>query len=176
MHIAMMHMGRCGEMIRTIAKLVIAAALLTACGPSAKEVQHARHAVYTCPAKQVFQAMIDAMKDRHLLIARVDTSKAMIVSDYRWHSKDGVPKDKGAAVVGPGDLEFAIVAALKDDGGDYQVFAQPSVLSHVTGSPRGKQLDRTDADWPGWADSKIDVYMVDVYQPLKSCTSPPASQ
>lgn len=154
-----------------ISGITIAVALVAACGPSAKEVKQARQATYSCSEQQVFQAMVGAMKDRHLPIASMNPEAGLVVSDYRWHTKDGVPKKKGAVSVEPGDVELAIVAAMKGGSGALEVVAKPSVLSQVVGSPRGNELHPKDADWPEWADSKVDVYIVDVYQRLKSCAN-----
>jgi hypothetical protein len=148
---------------------LIVALWMSACGPSAKDVERARAASYSCEPQQVFDAMVAEMKERRLPIAQIDTDNGMVISDYRWHTATGTPKQKGAAVVGQGDLAVAIVARLVEAGEVWRVAAEPDVLSHVVGSPRGQRLVRTDADWPKWADSKIDVYMVGVRERLSSC-------
>jgi hypothetical protein len=154
-------------------RMLMVIALVGACGPSAKDVERARASTYSCKPQQVFEAMVEELKERRLPIAQVDTDEGMVVSEYRWHTADGTPKQKGAAVVGQGDVAIAIVAVLKRSGDNWRVVAEPDVLSHVVGSPRGQRLARTDADWPEWADSKLDVYMVGLYERLKSCAVQP---
>lgn len=150
-------------------RMLMVIALVGACGPSAKDVERARGASYSCQPQQVFESMVAEMKERRMPIAQVDTEEGMVVSEYRWHTSDGTPKQKGAAVVGAGDVAIAIVAVLKRSGEHWRVAAEPDVLTHVVGSPRGQRLVRTDADWPSWADDKVDVYMVGLYGRLKSC-------
>ena len=142
---------------------------IAACGPSAAEIKTARQAQYSCDGPDVFKAMLDVVRDMQPPVAFADPVQGVVISDYRWHSASGSRKEPGAAVVGEGDLAFAVALGAGQGDRGLVVQAEPQVLSHVVGSPRGKELSRSDADWPKWADAKVDKVIVAVYKRLERC-------
>ena len=150
--------------------LVIA---IAACGPSAKDVQTARNATYSCSYDEVFKTVFEQMKSQGA-IAAANPDKGVIASEYRWHTAAGVPHKRGAAVVGDGDLAFA-VAVVIDGRESFRLVARPSVLAHVVGSPAGKELSESDGDWPDWAKPKVDVLLVNIHGKLKHCANTPSN-
>jgi hypothetical protein len=153
--------------------LICAVVLVAAaCGPSAKDVRTAKDARYSCAEGQLVDAVNAQMRETFGGIASTNPDERVIVSQLRWHSANGVPKQKGPAPVGPGDLGFAVVLQLVEVHQGYAIKAAPMVLSHVVGSPRGEELRPGHADWPSWAQEKTDVFQVKLHQRLNSCVKP----
>lgn len=149
--------------------IAAAVAWSVGCGPSAAEVKTARQAQYSCDGAEVFKAMVDTVNDLQPPVAFANPEQGVVISDYRWHSASGSRKQKGAAVVGEGDLAFAVGLGIGKGELGWFVQGEPQILSHVVGSPRGKELSRTDANWPEWADAKVDKVMVALYKRLERC-------
>jgi hypothetical protein len=139
------------------------------CGPSAAEVRKAKSAVYQCDEMTVFENIVEVVRSR---TGRVDASQPSheILSSYRWHASNGVPRQKGPAVAGPGDLAVGFAVRYARAGFGWNVDAKISILTHVVGSPKGQEIARDDADWPTWADDKLDTLVVAIHKRLqKKC-------
>ncbi len=137
------------------------------CGPSSAEIRKARTAVYKCHETTVFDGIVAAVKSRS---GNVMSSQArhVVMSDYRWHKANGVPYAKGAAFIGAGDLglSYTVIYVRREPG--WFIKAKVGVISHVVGSPRGRELTRKDGDWPDWANDKLDTLVVGIHKKLKS--------
>ena len=141
--------------------------MAVACGPSAAEIRRAHTAVYKCDEGTVRGGIAAELKSRAGQF-HVDERSRVLASDYRWHTATGVPHQKGTAMIGPGDVAvgFAVRYERREPG--WLVRAKVNVLSHVVGSPRGRVLGPKDADWPDWANDKVDTFLVSVHKRLKS--------
>lgn len=155
-------------MIRCLAVSCLVAAF--ACGPSSAEIERAKSARYTCQFDQVFGAVVNAIRAEQPPVGFADPAKGEIVSQPRWHDPSGLRKKAGAAVVNDGDMAFAVSAtvAAAEEGG-FRVTAEPHVYAYVPGMSQNDPIERGDADWPGWADVKIDRLLVDIHGRLESC-------
>lgn len=148
-----------------------AAIVVSACGASSKQIAQARHAVYVCDETKLADAIKAFLKER-MGSAKEQPGAKLVVSGYRWHTKTGVPKRKGIAQVGPGDLALQFLMAYEKHGNGWLIKSKVSVLSHVVGSPRGRQLTPNDADYPAWAQDKHDTLRVKLHDRLKGmCAS-----
>jgi hypothetical protein len=154
-----------------IRSLLLAAATLAACGPSSAEIKQARTARYTCEFDQVFKAMIEVVKEETPPLGETDPERGVVMSDFRWHSSSGMRKEAGATQVEQGDVGFVlVVAAVKDDAG-FGIRTFPKVFSQSPDTPRGRELSRDDANWPGWADGKADKVQLAIHQKLSGCAA-----
>lgn len=158
-----------GLMKSTTLVVAVVLAAGVACGPSAKDVKTARSATYSCSYEDVFKAVFEQMKTQGS-IAAANPEKQVIASEFRWHTANGVPHKRGAAVVGSGDLAFAVTVVI-DGSQNFRLVARPTVLAHVVGSPQGRELSPRDGDWPDWAESKVDVLLVDIHKRLGHCAN-----
>ncbi|HEU5060407.1 MAG TPA: hypothetical protein VFU21_27940 [Kofleriaceae bacterium] len=50
----------------------------------------------------------------------------------------------------------------------------PKVFSQSPDTPRGRELSRDDANWPGWADGKADKVHLAIHQKLSGCATKPS--
>lgn len=146
-----------------------AAVLAGACGPSAAEIKRARTASYTCDRDTVIQAVVAEVEARQPPLAAVDGDRGIVLSEFRWHDRDGLRKKKGSAEVREGDVMFSVAAGIQPQGRGWVVLVVPRVLLHVTGSPRGKELIKGDPEWPDWADGKADILYVALHKRLGAC-------
>lgn len=145
------------------------AGLGAACGPSAKEVERARAAHYSCDYEAVFKAVFKEVEAQQPPIRMADPDRAVVVSDFRWHDEHGQRKKRGAAVVGEGDVAFSVAVAIERREAGWFVRAVPHVLAQEPDSPHGMELTPDHGDWPQWADGKVDALLVGVRERLGSC-------
>ena len=145
-------------------------AVLLACGPSSQEIKTARNAVYSCSYEQVFDVVTERMNERFGPLAVANSGDGIVMGQGRWHEASGARKKAGAAIVAEGDLLFNVAALVIRGEGGMRVQAKAMVSSHVVGSPHGQELAPGHADWPSWADDRVDTLLVDIYKQLDSCT------
>lgn len=150
----------------TVMVVAMAALVASACGASSKEVAMARSAVYQCDEAKVFGEVAAFLKERMGGVTPQPAAKA-VVSAFRWHSSTGVPRRKGLANVRQGDLALAVAMTLQRSGNGWMIKSQVQVLSHVVGSPAGRRLNPSDADYPAWAATKHDTLRVKLHDRLK---------
>jgi hypothetical protein len=158
------------------AMAVLAAALLSSCGPSSAEIKSARTAHYSCDYEQVFKAAFEEAQAQQPPIARADPERGVIVTDFRWHDENGLRKKRGAAIIGEGDVGLAIALAIERRTPGWFISGEPFIFTHLVGSPRGQEIGRDHGDWPAWADTKVDKLLIGIHQRLAACavTTAPA--
>jgi hypothetical protein len=153
--------------------IVVAAALAAVvggCAASSKEVERARAAEYTCNQQQVFEAVVDVMKEQFPPLEGMDPESGAVVSQARWHDKYGRRYQAGAAEVGEGAVMVSAEALVKQGPhGGWVVLARARVFGHDMGSPAGVEYKHDDARWPAWADGKVDNLFVKIYDKLPAC-------
>jgi hypothetical protein len=154
--------------------MFLALTLPPACAPSASEIRRVQETRYTCEFERVFEAVVEVVRTEEPPLSIVDPERGLVVSDFRWHEPSGMPKRSGAVAVGEGDRGFYVAVALEKGEGGYTVRAVPHVFEQNPESPRGREMNRDDANWPGWADGKAEDILVAVHQRLQGCASPPA--
>jgi hypothetical protein len=145
------------------------AVLVLGCGPSATEVRQAKLAHYTCEYEQVFQTAVDVVKAEQPPVALADPREGVVASEFRWHDRHGGRKKAGAAMVGEGDMSFAVAVVIERRPRGWFVQAIPRVLAQMPDSPRGSELSREHANWPHWADAKADRVVLRIRQRLGEC-------
>lgn len=147
---------------------------IAGCGPSSSEIKEARSARYTCEYGDVFRAVAETVKEETPPLATANPEQGIVASEFRWHSSSGMRKEAGAAVVGQGDVGFIAELAIgKAEGGGFTIQGLPRVFEQSPDSPRGRELTHEDANWPAWADGKIDKIMVAIRGRLSRCASSP---
>jgi hypothetical protein len=151
--------------------LVALAAALAACGPSSGEIKQAKTARYTCPGEQVFQAAVDAVKEETPPVGAADPGSGVVTSDFRWHSSSGMRKEAGAAQLDQGDVGFVVEVYIGKDQVGYHIRTRPRVFSQSPDTPRGREMTREDANWPGWAEGKADRVQIMIHEKLSGCAA-----
>ena len=148
---------------------------IAGCGPSSAEVKEARSARYTCEYGDVFKAAAETVKELAPPLGTANPEDGIIASDFRWHSSTGMRKEAGSAMIGEGDVGFQVELAIREaEGGGFTIDALPRIFAQDTGSPRGQELTRDHADWPEWADGKVDNIMIKIRERLSRCASSPS--
>ena len=157
-------------MLPRVAGVVAAIGVLAAgCGPSGKELARARNATYTCSYEQIFKAVVAEVDDTAPPLGAADPARGIVISEFRWHSKDGARRTSGSAIVASDDVQFQVTVLLQKQENGWGVLAEPRVIGQTAGGPRGRKLTRADGDWPSWADSKTDAIVYGIYERLSSC-------
>jgi hypothetical protein len=151
--------------------LLVAAVALAACGPSSGEIKRAKTAVYTCEPDQIVRAARDVIGEETPPVGVVDPEHGLVASDFRWHSASGMRKKSGAAVREEGDLGFIVEVAIGKVEGGYRILVRPHIYSQSPDSPRGREMSREDANWPGWADGKADTVQLQIHDKLSACAA-----
>lgn len=147
------------------------AAALAACGPSSSEIKQAKTARYTCEFDQIFKTVIEVVKEETPPLGETDPERGVVMSDFRWHSSSGMRKESGATDVVQGDLGFVLVVALVKDDAGFGIRTFPRVFSQAPDTPRGREMSRDDANWPGWAEGKADKVQIGIHEKLSSCAA-----
>ncbi len=145
--------------------------LVLACGPSSSEIKAAKTARYTCDFDPVFNAVIEVVKEETPPLGETDPERGVVMSQFRWHSSSGMRKEAGAAELDQGDVGFVLVVALVKDDAGFGIRTFPKVFSQAPDTPRGREMSRDDANWPGWADGKADKVQLAIHQKLSSCAA-----
>jgi hypothetical protein len=151
--------------------LALAALALVACGPSSAEIKQARTATYTCEFEKVFQAAVDVVKEETPPLGIADPQRGLVASDFRWHSASGMKKEAGSAVLDEGDVGFLVEVAIGEVEGGFRIRSLPRVFSQAPDTPRGREMSREDANWPGWADGKADAVQLEIHEKLSACAA-----
>lgn len=147
----------------------VLAAVALACGPSGKEMKAAKTAQYSCPAPEVFAAVKAAVEAKAPPLGETDEAKGVVTSQFRWHGKNGETKTEGSSRILRDDVQFRVIAMIKQEGDGFSVTVEPKVIGQMAGNIQGRPLTREDGDWPPFADGKVDAVVFEVYQRLKKC-------
>lgn len=152
-------------------RLLAVAVALAACGPSSSEMKEVKAARYTCEYDQIFQAVVEVVSEETPPIGETDQERGLVSSDFRWHSTSGMRKEKGATQLSQGDVGFVLHVAIGKDDAGFHFRTQPRIFSQSPDSPRGREMIREDANWPGWADAKADSVQFKIHEKLSSCAA-----
>ncbi|HTM20343.1 MAG TPA: hypothetical protein VL172_07550 [Kofleriaceae bacterium] len=146
------------------------AAVLGGCAASSKQVKQARQAEYTCQQAEVFEAVVDVMKDQFPPLEGMDARTGAVVSQMRWHDHYGRRYQAGAAEVGEGAVMVGAEALVQQGThGGWVVLARAHVFGHDMGSPAGVEYKPGDPRWPAWVDGKMDNFFVKIWDKLPQC-------
>lgn len=151
--------------------LLAAAVALAACGPSSAEIKQARTATYTCDVDQIVQAAVAVVKEETPPLGDVDREIGKVTSAFRWHTASGMKKAAGSAVLDEGDLGFQLEVEVASADPGYRLRVIPRVFSQSPDTPRGREMSREDANWPGWADGKAETVQLEIHNKLSACTA-----
>lgn len=148
--------------------LVLLAASVLACAPSAAEVKKAREAEY--PASEfaeVYRASREAMLAEGYDIAGENPERGVLVSTWRWYSKEGMRKPKENATVENGAATFRIgVEITRGPRGGLLVHVDGGAQGYTSGSPVAQRYEHGDPREPTWVQGKIENLQVAIYQRL----------
>lgn len=152
-------------------RTLFALTALIACGPSSSEIKAAKTARYTCEYERIFQTAVEVVKEETPPLGETIPEKGYVASDFRWHSSSGMRKESGATQVGTGDVGFLVEVAIRKDGAGFFIQAIPRVFSQSPDTPRGRQMNHDDANWPPWADGKADKVQIAIHEKLSGCAA-----
>jgi hypothetical protein len=161
-----------------LALLVLVAA---SCGPSAAQLKKAREAEYPMSAAaDVYAAAREAMLAQGYEIAGEDPQRGIIVSTWRWYTKEGMAKKTGNAVIEDGAASFRIGVELgRGPRGGIIVHVDGGAQGYTTGSPVAQRFEHGDPREPWWVQGKIDSLTLAIYDRLQGremAAGPPASR
>ncbi len=151
-----------------IASLILACVLLGACAPSNQEVRLAKAAEYD-PREYaaVYEACKAAMVESGYEIAGEDLEHGILVSSWRWYTKEGTAKRKEAPKVENGATMFRIAVELaRGPKGGLVVHVDGGAQGYSTGSPVLREFKHDDPEEPTWVEGKIDNLAVGIHTKL----------
>ena len=145
--------------------LLLGGAFVPACAPSSAEVTKARQAEYD-PREYaaIFEACKQTMIESGYDIAGEDVQHGIIVSQWRWYSKEGMAKRKEVPTVENGAAMFRVGVELgKGPHGGLVVHVEGGAQGYTTGSPVARAFKHDDPGEPTWVEGKIDNLAVGIY-------------
>ena len=149
--------------------LVLCASLLvSACAPSNAEVRKARNAEYD-PREyaRIFEVCKATMIESGYEIAAEDMEHGILVSSWRWYSKEGAAKRKEAPTVENGAAMFRIAVELaRGPKGGLVVHVDGGAQGYTPGNPVLRPFQHTDPAEPTWVAGKIDNLTVGIHSKL----------
>jgi hypothetical protein len=152
-------------------------AALAACGASSAQIQKAREAEYRTDAlPQIFAGIREVMKDNAYDIEFDDERRGIVVSSWRWYSKEGMAKTKVRPRIEEGACLFRIGVELsRGPRGGIVLKVDGAAQGHKTGQSMAAPYDHDDADEPTWVRGRIDNLTVALYErlaPLQLAATP----
>jgi hypothetical protein len=154
--------------MRHVSFLLLSFLLLAACAPTSAEVTRARSAEYD-PREfaAVYEACKATMVESGYDIAGEDMQHGILVSSWRWYSKEGTAKRKEAPQVENGAAMFRVgVELAKGPHGGVIVHVDGGAQGYSTGSPVARAFKHDDPEEPTWVEGKIDNLTVGISQKI----------
>jgi hypothetical protein len=126
---------------------------------------------YTCAEKQVFDALVAAVRAKSPPLDVADASAGLVTTAFTWHDGRGRPKDASQPILKE-DLGLVLELAVVASGGAREVRAHARVFDS---GPRGRgpELARDKPGWPAWADQRVALVFVDLDTRLAKCLEQP---
>jgi len=155
----------------------LAAVVLGACAPTSKAVLAARAAEYPRDdVAEVFAAARAAMVEEGYAIEFEDPERGILVSEWRWYSKEGMAKPRDNARIRGGDALFRIGVQLAvGPKGGVAVKVDGAAQGHLSGASKARPYKRGAADEPPWVQGRIDGLAVSIHQKLQGKEIAPAA-
>ncbi len=144
-------------------------ALAGACGPSGAQVRAAKSAEYD-PREYatVFEACKATMIESGYDIQIEEVEHGVLVSTWRWYSKEGAAKRKDTPQVEEGAAMFRIgCEIIKGPAGGFTVHVDGGAQGYNSGTPVAQQFKHGDPREPTWVAGKIDNLAVGIHEKLK---------
>lgn len=159
-------------MLRIVA---VVAAVMVGCGPSGKEVQTAKAAVYQAEAGRIYSVALDTAEKTYKLYDK-DDDKEIFVTLPKWYTADGQSQTRGSGdtvMVTDGSLQVALLVAVETDVDNrITVTVTPVVERFRLGQSQTDKVAPDDPSMPGWVHGKADALAVDIYNAAKRWAQP----
>ena len=126
---------------------------------------------YSCDQKQVFDALVAAVRSESPPLDVSDASAGLVTTSLTWHDGRGRPKHPSQPILKE-DLALVLELAVIASGGAREVRAHARVFDSGPGG-RGPEVPRDKPGWPGWADEKVARVLAAVDQRLAKCLVQP---
>ncbi len=142
--------------------------LITACGPSSKEIGAAKTAHYKGDKVMLFNAAKAAAEDKYK-IAKSDETALGFQTVGKWYTPDGLVAERqdDMRVVPDRSLNIVLVVTLVPDGDQWVVKVVPEIMRYFQGRPNPDHLTPNDPSVPGWANDRVESLQFDIYTALK---------
>jgi hypothetical protein len=142
--------------------------VFAAFGPSAAQIEKARTTEYRADAVEAILAGIrETMREERYDIELDDPQRGVIVSTWRWYTKEGMAKQRGSAVIEDGACLFRMGVELgKGPRGGIIIHVDGGAQLHKGENVVGQPMAHGDADEPPWVAGKIDNLTVAIHAKL----------
>ena len=162
--------------LRIVFALALVLAQLSGCAATSAQVLRAKNAEYQAGEyAAIFETCKQAMVNNGYDIQFESIERGVLVSTYRWYSKDGASKAKESPRIEDGAAVFRIgVELAKGPRGGWTVHVDGGAQGYTSGSPVAQLYKHGDADEPPWVAGKIDNLSVEIYEKLKALELPAA--
>lgn len=155
---------------RSVFLLAAAAALATACGPSAA-LQSARSARYQGTREEVLLEASNVVAAKYP-IERTDADIGAFATQGRWYEKDGTYEDKALGSEDKVQLEDGSVflrfeVSILGEQPPYQVVVHASVDQIRSGYSAPYHMKHDDPQMPGWVTGKVEDLELAIHARLK---------
>ena len=151
--------------------LVGLAIVLSACGPSAKQVEAARTARYRGPAIEVFDLAEDVARGTYKLMES-DPDQYAFLTLPKWYGPDGQSESAGvgdAVIVQDGSYLVALlVQIVPEDDDRVSITVTPVVERFRMGQPTHDKVPPGDPSMPGWITGKAEALLVAIHERAKA--------
>jgi hypothetical protein len=142
--------------------------LVTACGPSSKEISAAKTARYKGEKVALFNAVKAATEEKYK-IAKSDETALGFQTVGKWYTPEGLVAERqdDMRMVPDRSLNIVLVVTLVPDGDLWVVKVVPEMLRFFQGRPNPDKLGPTDPSVPGWANDRVESLQYDIYTAMK---------
>jgi hypothetical protein len=126
---------------------------------------------YTCDAKQVFDAVVAAVRAEAPPLDASDAAAGLVTTQLQWHDGRGERKHPSQPILKE-DLGLILELAVVKSGGFHEVRATARVFDSGPAG-RGPELERDRPGWPDWADKNTTHVLDTVERRLVKCAARP---
>ncbi|MEJ7598576.1 MAG: hypothetical protein WKG01_11765 [Kofleriaceae bacterium] len=150
--------------------IVLAVAVVVACGPSGKDMAGAKTAHYRGDQLVLFAAARSATEAKYKL-ATSDETTLRVVTEGRWYSPEGLGLTATMDNLGNVPdrsifLSLALQLMAADAG--FVIAVSPTILRYHEGRPNPDKLASDDPSLPGWVTGRVDQLQLAVHEALRS--------
>jgi hypothetical protein len=165
------------RIVFTLVVTLAACVALAACGASSAEIRRAKDAEYDAREyATVFEACKATMIESGYDLALEDVEHGILVSEWRWYSKEGAAKKKDAPRIEDGAAMFRIgVELARGPKGGIIVHVDGGAQGYNAGSPVAQQFKHGDPREPTWVEGKIDNLAVGIHSKLSAVELKPGA-